>query len=205
MPNRKSHRSPPPAAPAADVAAGDTLSALAHSVRSARERRGWSLATLAARSGLSKGMLLQIEGARTNPSIATLIHIANAFGVSVWQLFAQPEDAIRVARPDQALRLWKSKKGGTATLLVGAASPQPVELWEWQLAPGDVYHADAHFATTMEVIHVKQGTLTLVVGKERAEVEAGGSVVARMDRRHQYRNDTRAWVKMTMVVIDPKA
>ncbi len=146
----------------------ETLAMLARTVRAARERKRWTLNALASRSGLSKGMLLQIEGARTNPSIGTLIRIANAFGVSVWQLFAAPEDAVRVAAAGDALTLWRSRKGGTATLLVGSASPQPVELWDWRLAPGDVYHGDAHFDTTVEVIQVHRGTLTLVVGKHRS-------------------------------------
>ena len=196
MPSRKRF------APA--TVASETLATLARTVRAARERQRWSLATLAARSGLSKGMLLQIEGARTNPSIGTLIQIANAFGVSVWQLFAPPEGAIRVAAAAQALTLWRSRKGGTARLLIGSASPQPVELWEWRLAPGDVYHAEAHDATTIEVIHVRHGTLTLVVGPERVSVAAGSSVVARMDQPHQYRNDGRTAVALTMIVIDPK-
>jgi transcriptional regulator with XRE-family HTH domain len=168
-----------------------------------RERKRWTLAALAARSGLSKGMLLQIEGGRTNPSIGTLIRIANAFGVAVWQLFTAPEDALRIARGDEALTLWKSAKGGTATLLIGSDSPQPVELWEWRLAPGDVYAADAHMDTTVEIIQVRQGTLTLVVGKRRADIPAGGSVVARMNQRHQYINAGKSWMKLTMVVVDP--
>src|SRR5262245_18302805 len=184
--------------------ASETLATLARTVRAARERKRWSLVALAARSGLSKGMLLQIEGARTNPSIGTLVQIANAFGVSVWQLFEPPEGAIRVAAAAQALTLWRSPKGGTARLLVGDASPQPEELWEWRLARGDVYRADAHYATTVEVIQVRQGTLTLVVGAERVTVAAGSSVVARMDQPHQYRNDGRTAVTLTMVVIDPK-
>ncbi len=184
--------------------AGDTLAALATTVRSIRERKQWTLAALAARSGLSKGMLLQIEGARTNPSIGTLIRIANAFGVAVWQLFAAPEEALRVADRSEALTLWRSRKGGTATLLIGSDSPQPVELWEWRLAPGDVYSAEAHMDTTVEIIEVRQGTLTLVIGKRRAEIGAGGSVVARMNQRHQYINGGRSWLKLTMVVVDPR-
>jgi mannose-6-phosphate isomerase-like protein (cupin superfamily) len=148
-------------------------------------------------------MLLQIEAARTNPSIGTLIRIANAFGVDVSRLFAPPEEAIRTAAPRDALTLWRGARGGSATLLVGAASPQPVELWEWRLAPGDVYSADAHLDTTVEIIGVRQGTLTLVIGKRRVEIGAGGSVVARMDQRHQYRNDHRTPTNFTMVVVDP--
>jgi transcriptional regulator with XRE-family HTH domain len=195
---------PPPSSRSSGHAiAADTLQALAHTVRAAREQKRWSHATLASRSGLSKGMLLQIESARTNPSIGTLIRIANAFGVAVWQLFTAQEESVRVARRDEALTLWRSPRGGTATLLVGADAPQPVELWDWRLAPGDVYTADAHMDTTMEVIEVRQGTLTLVVGKRRVQIRAGGSVVARMNQRHQYINEGRSIVKLTMVVVDP--
>ena len=184
--------------------AEDTLGALAATVRSARERKRWTLATLADRSGLSKGMLLQIEGGRTNPSIGTLIRIANAFGVGVWELFASPAEAVKLAAPSDALTLWRSPKGGTAVLLVGAASPQPIELWQWRLSPGDVYKADAHLAATVEVIHVQQGTLSLVVGRRKIAVGAGSSAVAKMDQRHQYRNEGRAWARFSMVVIDPR-
>jgi transcriptional regulator with XRE-family HTH domain len=194
----------PHKSPQTPIIAADTLNALAHTVRAARDRKGWTVAALAERSGLSKGMLLQIEGARTNPSIGTLIRIANAFGVGVWQLFASPEDTIRTATPRDALTLWRSRRGGRAVLLVGSESPQPVELWEWRLAPADVYSADAHTRQTFEVIHVRRGTLTLVVGRRRVEIATGGSVVARMDQRHQYRNEGRTPVTMSMVVVDPR-
>src|SRR5215831_7225072 len=143
--------------------AEDTLGALATTVRAARERKRWTLA------------------ARADRSIGTLIRIANAFGVGVWELFASPADAVKLAAPADALTLWRSPKGGTAVLLVGAASPQPIELWQWRLAPGDVYKADAHLSTTVEVIHVQQGTLSLVVAKKKIVVGPGASVVARMD------------------------
>ena len=46
--------------------------AVARNVREARLERGWTLEQLATRSGVSKGMVVQIEQARTNPSIGTL-------------------------------------------------------------------------------------------------------------------------------------
>ena len=190
--------------PETTVIATETLAALAHTVRSAREQKGWTVAALAERSGLSKGMLLQIETARTNPSIGTLIRIANAFGVGVWQLFASPEDTIRTATPRDALTLWRSRRGGKAVLLVGSESPQPVELWEWRLAPGDVYSADAHTRHTFEVIHVRRGTLTLVVGKRRLDIAAGGSVVARMDQTPSIPQRRTVTDSDEMVVVDPR-
>jgi transcriptional regulator with XRE-family HTH domain len=57
--------------------------ALAANVREWRTRRGWSQSELAARAGLSKGMLVQVEQAQTNPSIATLCKLANALGIAL--------------------------------------------------------------------------------------------------------------------------
>ena len=56
---------------------------VARNLRAERQRRHWSLDDLVRRSGISKGMLVQIEGARTNQSIATLCKLANAMGVAL--------------------------------------------------------------------------------------------------------------------------
>ena len=50
----------------------DVNAAVACSVRGHRTRLAWTLDDLAARSGVSKGMLSQVEQARTNPSVATI-------------------------------------------------------------------------------------------------------------------------------------
>ena len=68
---------------------------------------------------------------------------------------------------------------------------------------GDAYDAAAHLQNTLEIIHVTKGTLTLTVGPRHYQVAARGSVVARMDQRHQYANAARSWLHMAMTVIDP--
>ena len=60
--------------------------AVAQHVRALRQSRGWSLDELSGRSGVSKGMVVQIEGNRTNPSVGTLSRLADAFGVTVLSL-----------------------------------------------------------------------------------------------------------------------
>ena len=66
--------------------ADEVAAAIARNARELRTERQWSLDQLATRAGVSKGMLVQIEQARTNPSIATLCRLADAFGVSLAQL-----------------------------------------------------------------------------------------------------------------------
>lgn len=50
-------------------------------------QRGWSLGTLAARSGLDKGYLSQLtRGMVKNPGVGTLGKLSDALGVDVWYL-----------------------------------------------------------------------------------------------------------------------
>ena len=61
----------------------EIAAALARNLRDLRRARGLSLDALAGLARVSRGMLLQIEGQRVNPSLATLVRIADALDVSV--------------------------------------------------------------------------------------------------------------------------
>lgn len=57
--------------------------AVSQRIKQFRSQKKISLDELARRSGVSKGMLVEIEGCKANPSIALLCKIAAAMGVSV--------------------------------------------------------------------------------------------------------------------------
>ncbi|MDA8318274.1 MAG: XRE family transcriptional regulator [Actinomycetota bacterium] len=80
------------AAPAADgQGAGDLEAALsaaiAQRVREFRLQLGWTVGQLAARCGMSKGMLSKIENAQASPSLATLARLSGALQVPVTAFF----------------------------------------------------------------------------------------------------------------------
>ena len=82
------------------MATSDLAGALARTLQSLRAERGWSLDQLAARSGVSKGVLVALEQARSNPNLATLARISDAFGVPVTYLVDVPaEPSVRVTGP----------------------------------------------------------------------------------------------------------
>src|SRR3984893_14177140 len=63
---------------------GCALSRVGRSLRSARERAGWSREALAYHSGLSWAAIKQIEsGRRQEVRLGSLVALANALGVSV--------------------------------------------------------------------------------------------------------------------------
>jgi transcriptional regulator with XRE-family HTH domain len=184
-----------PDAPLIDVVSGR--------VRQRRSDRRLSLDQLAALAGVSKGMLVQIESGRANPSIATLCKVAAALGASVADLVQLSGQHPAEVLPAGAPRLlWRGPKGGSATLLVGSAGPDMLELWSWELRPGERYEAPAHPQGTEELLHVGRGRLALAFGEVSYVIERGGSAVAHTDRPHAYACDGRTPVQFTMVVAE---
>jgi transcriptional regulator with XRE-family HTH domain len=196
---------PPPAGRARAADAVEALTAaVAHQVRALRTGRGWSLDELAGRSGVSKGMVVQIEGTRTNPSVGTLCRLADAFGVTVARLLeATDVRPVRVAPLSSAPILWRGHGGGIARLLGGVNEPDFVELWEWVLEPGDHHTSYDHAVGTRELLHVLDGEITVTIDGTDHPAQTGDTVDFAADRAHGYRNDGDASARIVMVVVMP--
>lgn len=178
--------------------------ALARSLKRRRTERGFTLDALAARAGVSRGMLIQIEQARTNPSVGTVVKIGDALGVSITTLLDfDREPQVRVVPPEQAVRLWSTEAGSHSTLLAGAEAPGPLELWKWRLMPGEGSASDPHPQGTTELVHVTAGVLTLTADGTDHRLPAGTSASFESHVPHAYRNDGEEPVEMTMAVAVP--
>jgi len=169
----------------------EVAEAVGVNVRRLRTARGWSLEGLAGRSGVSKGMLVQLEQARTNPSLGTLCRVAEALSVSLAALVeADERPSVQVVPAGGGTELWTSAAGGNARLLVGSDEREHVELWDWQLGPGDTHvSAEAHIDGTLELLHVVEGAMVLEVDGVDHAVGTGCAASFRGDRPHAYRND----------------
>jgi transcriptional regulator with XRE-family HTH domain len=171
------------------TAGGDAArKAVAANVRAGRIALGWALDELAARCGVSKGMLVAVEQGRTNPSIQTLARVADSLGVTLARLVVSEVPASRIALSRKGARLWHTTRGSSATFLVGAESPPDLEFWEWVIKPGDSYSGQAELPGSLEIVFVHEGTLTLEVGDESATLEAGDSALIRPDVRRLFSN-----------------
>jgi transcriptional regulator with XRE-family HTH domain len=186
--------------------AADITGALARTVQSLRAERGWSLDQLAARSGVSKGVLVAVEQARSNPNLATLARLSDAFGVPVTRLVDVSEsDEVRITGPGQARTLWRGPAGGTGTIIAATHPPWAAELWRWTLQPGERFGGDAHAAATREMAWVETGTLTLTVAGGRHELDAGHCARFSGSLPHSYANTGTEPVTLTLVVVVPPA
>jgi transcriptional regulator with XRE-family HTH domain len=184
----------------------DITTAVARTLQALRADRGWSLDQLAARSGVSKGVLVALEQGRSNPNLATLARIGDAFGVPVTLLVDMGgEPAVRVSSPDASRILWRGPAGGTGTIIGATDPPWAVELWRWEMMPGEEFGGDAHAPATREMVWVEAGRLTLTIAGERHAVEPGQCARFPASRPHRYSNEGGEPVRLTMVVVIPPA
>lgn len=176
---------------------------LAEALRRFRAGRAWTLDELATRSGVSRRLIVQIEQGEANPSIGTLLRIADALEVTLTDLVsAQEATLVGVRAPSEASELWQGPAGGRALLEV---SRGPLELWSWTVEPGERHESEPHHPGALELIKVRGGTLTLDVGDESVQVKAGHSAWFDASRQHAYRNSTTTPVTFTLVVLDSAA
>src|ERR1044071_7903088 len=85
---------------------------IAERLRLEREARGWTLAEVAARSGVSRAMISKIERCEASPTATVLVRLASAFALTIGSLIARSEaEADRLVRAtDQSL--WRDPASG---------------------------------------------------------------------------------------------
>jgi transcriptional regulator with XRE-family HTH domain len=175
-----------------------------HNVRELRQSRQLTLEALASRAGISKGMVVQIEQGRTNPSLTTLARLALALGVSLPRLVQnRQQETLRVVAADQSMLLWSGDNGGEGYLLASADDPTSLQLWSFRLLPGDSHRAAPQAPGTVEIVHVLRGRLRLRLGSAECAAEAGESVVFRPVLEHEYLNAGTRPLELTIASTEP--
>jgi transcriptional regulator with XRE-family HTH domain len=176
--------------------------AVGRNVRALRQQQRMTIDALAAAAGVSRGTVIQIESARANPSIGTLVALAAALRVGVASLVDDDvEPRVVVRRGSEAPRLWSSPAGSSAIFRIGTDPPDVVELWDWTLAAGDAFDGEAHSVGTEEVLSVLDGRLGLSTGSTDVTLGPGDTLMFAAHARHRYACVGDEPVRFTMVVL----
>jgi transcriptional regulator with XRE-family HTH domain len=119
------------------ITSPDIETTLAKRLRAEREDRNWSLADLAARSGVSRAMVSKIERGEASPTAALLGRLSAAFGLTMSQLFARMEEHSggQIARAAEQ-PTWRDPATGFLRRSLTPPGPGPLELVWGELPPG---------------------------------------------------------------------
>src|SRR4051812_487575 len=114
----------------------DPSAAIARTLRAEREGRGWSIADLAALSGVSKAMISKIERAEASPTAMLLGRLSGAFGLTLSRLLAGAEEAGRRLVRFAEQPVWRDPETGYVRRAVSPLTGGPLELVSVEIPPG---------------------------------------------------------------------
>lgn len=144
---------------------------IARAISREREAAGLSLSALAARAGLAKSTLSQLEAGKGNPNVETLWAIATALEIPFSALFETASETRALVRATEGTALSSDSAGFSAVLLDKSSPDRRRDLYRLLLQPGAVRHAAAHPRGTVEHALVITGRVRL--GPEGALEDLG--------------------------------
>jgi transcriptional regulator with XRE-family HTH domain len=189
-----------------DLGAAEMARRVADVLKQLRSERRLSLDELASRSGVSRAALSQIEGARTNPTLAVLWKIAVGLDVPFHDLLGSNEEqAVRLLRAGDTPPLKSGDGRMESRLLSPGGASTDVEVFDLRFQPKAVHKSDPHGKGTTETLVVLTGSLRLIVEGTEYELGTGDSVFFRADVPHTYENRTAREIRCLDVIRYPRS
>lgn len=172
-----------------DVGAAELARRVADNLRRLRKERALSLDQLAHASGVSRAALSQIEGSKTNPTLAVLWKIAVGLGVPFQRLLGVTDNSkASVLRAGDMVPLRSADSRMESRLLSPAGAQPGLEVYELRFQPKGFHRSEAHGAGTSETVIVLTGVLRVSVDDEVHELGPGDTIFFRADLPHAYEN-----------------
>jgi XRE family transcriptional regulator, regulator of sulfur utilization len=155
-----------------------------------RGRVKMSVTELSKRSGLSKGMISQIEQNKTNPTLLSLWKISNALSIPLSNIidpginkifdFQQFEEKLLMVSKDKKCHL---------RFLTPVHYIDKLELYSLKLLKGGkLENTTGHPPKTEEIFNVVSGRFLVTAGDRQQELTTGDSIHFSADIEHTIRN-----------------
>ena len=172
-------------------------------VQRLRKAKAMSLDDLSQASGVAKSIISRIERNETNPTLATVLRLAEALNMPPEALLAQSQRvAILQHQKKSDIPVLFSEDGRVRLFIIGALElVEHVQWYDVHADPGGVLESEPHQPGCVEHVHVISGILEITSGEETRKVRAGESLRYRGDLPHRIVNVGEGPAHATMVLI----
>ena len=174
----------------------DVNNRIASRVRELRDAQGYSLDTLAERSGVSRSTISLIERGQSSPTATVLDKLATALRVTLASLFE--DSASEAAEPSPMARagdqpVWTDPNSGYIRRNLSSAARSPVQLVEVNFPPGQqvAYDTSERDVEIHQQVWMIEGVMEMTVGDAHWRLETGDCLSMRLDCPTAFRNPTR--------------
>ncbi len=166
-----------------------TVQAVGNEIKRLRKLRGRTLEHLASQSGVSAGLLSQVERGQGNPSFNTLVQVAHALGIPVARLMAGEQLSSPVVRRNERRRLNLSGNGELVLMeLLTSRLDSALEAIRIVAEPGYSTENTPFVHDGEEFGIVLEGTHAVSVGGVHYVLQAGDSISYSSTIPHWYEN-----------------
>jgi transcriptional regulator with XRE-family HTH domain len=155
-------------------------------LRAARQAARMSMAEVAEQSGLTKGFVSKLERDLTNVSVASLLRLCDALGISVGSLFS--ESLGEVVRHDAYPAVNFGGLGGVTEYLLTPSGEKRMQAILSDIEPGGGSGDEPYsLPVDVEFVFVLDGTLTLTVAGQEVVLGEGDAYTFPPSSEHTFR------------------
>ncbi|MFT8319644.1 MAG: XRE family transcriptional regulator [Bacillus sp. (in: firmicutes)] len=167
-----------------------------------RKKRGYSLDKVAELTGVSKGMLAQIEKGKSNPTVSILWKIAMGLQVSFSYFMAETEAAIKKVSINELEAFEDDSSQYRLFSLFPFHPGKKFEIYTIQL-DGNAFHCSEKHAGE-EYILVGEGEVSLEIGEKKYRLETGDGLQLTPNQTHVYKNMLNKMATLFVVIYYPE-
>lgn len=157
-----------------DTIIDEAAARLAQQIKREREARGWSLADLAAQSGVAKASISKIERGEVSPSAVILLRLATAFDLTLAGLLLRAERDKGLLSRAEDQPLWQDPATGYRRRQLFMHAGHPLELVQVEMPPGKhVAFPASSYARIRQIVWVQKGELVVSEGSATQVLKSG--------------------------------
>ncbi|WP_308797535.1 helix-turn-helix domain-containing protein [Agromyces silvae] len=167
---------------------GAPISPLSENLKVWRQRRGLSLSALAAKAGLSKSVVSELERGNGNPSLDTLWSLARSLNISLGSFFEEPggKPEVELLRLDDAPIMVQEGDHFRAQLLSLWRPTGEVELCVMIFGDRAKRNSEGNAPGIIERVLCVEGRVRVGTDLDSAELDPGDMFTFPADRPHFY-------------------
>ena len=156
-----------------------------------RLERNFTLDQLAAKSGLSKSILSQIERDRSNPTLATIWRITKALESPLENVLSANDSTYPFEKlsKNATPEVTSEDSGFRLRILGSLKTVSSVQWYEFNAEPGAELASDSHGKGSLENITLFSGIMTVTIGDDINTICAGETLRYHTDLPHKLKNE----------------
>jgi len=173
---------------------------IAENLKRIRKLRGYSYDQLASLTGVSKGMLSQIEKGESSPTVNTLWKIANGLQVSFSSLVEENEPAVSVIRLHEKSAVMEEGEQFQVYPYFPFDSSKKFEIYYIEMKPGCIHTSESHHGSVEEYVLICEGEANVSIKEESFVLKKGDSMKFQATHSHTYANETNQTTSFYLLI-----